>query len=147
MALQLNLVTLGVDDLDEAILFYEDALGFTSMAQEGNVAIFSLSNSWLALLPKWALIEDGNWVAPKGDGLMPSMNTLCHHVASKSEVDQVIAQAVEAGAQLLKPPKILSSGEYSGYFSDPNGHLWRIIWNPFYYSFSEFPSDWNGMTH
>ncbi|MBF0453452.1 MAG: VOC family protein [Magnetococcales bacterium] len=137
MAQQINLVTLGVDDLDESILFYEDVLGFTSMAQEGNVAIFNLSSSWLALLPKGALNEESNWIYAKGDGVIPSLHTLTHHVASKSDVDKVIWQAVEAGAKLLKKPADQPSGGYSGYFTDPSGHLWQIVWNPYFCTYSD----------
>jgi uncharacterized protein len=134
MTQKINLVTLGVDDLDESILFYEDALGLPSMAQEGNVAIFNLSNSWLALLPKGALIEESNWVSSRGDGLMQSLNFLSHHVASKAEVDEVINQAVEAGAKLFKKPADMVTGGYTGYFTDLDGHLWQVIWNPHYHS-------------
>ncbi len=138
MTQKINLVTLGVDDLDEAILFYEDALGFTSMAQEGSVAIFNLSDSWLALLPKGALVEDNNWLATKDDSLVPSLNFLVHHVTNKSEVDEVIMQAVEAGSKLFKAPTNLPSGGYEGYFTDLDGHLWQIVWNPNYYSSNDY---------
>lgn len=135
MAQKINLVTLGVDDLDESILFYEDALGCTSMAQEGNVAIFNLSDSWLALLPKGALLEeDGSWNAPNRDNPMQSLTALSHHVDSKAKVDEAIAQAVDAGATLLKKPVEQPSGGYAGYFTDPEGHLWQVIWDPYYYN-------------
>ncbi|MBF0446016.1 MAG: VOC family protein [Magnetococcales bacterium] len=132
MTQKINLVTLGVNDLDEAILFYEDALGFTSMAQEGSVAIFNLSNSWLALLPKVALIEHNNWNTDKEDPLLPSVNFLTHHVNSKAVVDEVIMQAVDAGAKLFKAPEDQDIGGYAGYFTDLDGHLWQVVWNPHY---------------
>jgi uncharacterized protein len=133
---RINLVTLGVDDLDESILFYEDALGLPSMAQEGNVAIFNLDDSWLALLPKRALTEEINnsKSSPFEESLMQSLSFLTHHVTSKSEVDEVIAQAVEAGAKLFKKPTNHIAGGYSGYFTDLDGHLWQVVWNPYFYT-------------
>jgi uncharacterized protein len=138
MTHKINLVTLGVDDLDEAILFYEDALGLPSMAQEGSVVIFNLSNSWLALLPKGALIEENHWIIPKSDKMVQPLNFLSHYVTSKAEVDEVINHAVEAGAKLFKKPADLPNGDYSGYFTDLDGHCWQVVWNPYYSTDQDF---------
>jgi hypothetical protein len=58
--------------------------------------------------------------------------TLAHNVHSKAEADSVIAQALAAGAELLKPAADTFWGGYSGYFADPDGHPWEVAWNPFF---------------
>ncbi len=147
MTRQINLVTLGVDDLDEAILFYEDALGLPSMTQEGNVAIFNLSSSWLALLPKGALIEDGQWITPQNGSKVQSLSLLSHYVTSKAEVDAVISHAVEAGAKLYKKPTDLPTGEYLGYFTDLYGHFWQVVWNPYYSTQQDYQIEYYSLPH
>ena len=57
--------------------------------------------------------------------------TLAHNVKTKEEVDATVQSAVDAGAKLIKQPQEVFWGGYSGYFSDPDGHLWEVAWNPF----------------
>ena len=127
---RINIITLGVKDLKESIKFYEDGLGLPRMNYEGNVAFFNLTGSWLSLYPRELLAEDAE-VSATGVGFRGV--TLAHNVATKSEVDEVMAEAVKAGATIQKPAQDVFWGGYSGYFSDPDGHLWEVAWNPHFW--------------
>jgi uncharacterized glyoxalase superfamily protein PhnB len=94
------------------------------------VAFFELNGTWLSLYPWNALAEDAT-VSQEGDGFRGI--TLAHVVASKEEVDHVLSQAIEAGGNLVKPAQDVFWGGYSGYFSDPDGHLWEVAWNPHFW--------------
>lgn len=130
MKAYVNLITLGVFDMDKSIAFYENGLGFPRMPFEGGAAFFTLNGSWLALYPWDALAEDAT-IDPKGSGFRGT--TLAHVVSSKDEVNEVIDQAVAAGGKLVKKPQNVFWGGYSGYFSDPDGHLWEVAWNPHFW--------------
>ena len=130
MKARINIITLGVKDLEKSIHFYELGLGLPRMPFEGIVAFFELSGSWLSLYPWSALAEDAE-VNATGEGFRGV--TLAHNVASKSEVDEVMAQAEKAGAIIQKPAQDVFWGGYSGYFSDPDGHLWEVAWNPHFW--------------
>lgn len=126
---KITIITLGVSDLQRAIAFYRDGLGWPTTYQPGeDIAFFRLNNLWLALYPSDALAEDA---------LLPAQRsrfggiTLAHNVASKADVDAAITQALTAGASLLKPAADTFWGGYSGYFADPDGHPWEVAWNPF----------------
>ena len=90
---------------------------------------FQLCGVALALFPRAALAADAT-VAPEGGGF--SGVTLAHNVADKAEVDAVLRAAVGAGARLVKPAQQAEWGGFSGYFADPDGHLWEVCWNPFF---------------
>ena len=121
---RISMITLGVVDLETSIKFYQDGLGFPKMDSPAGIAFFTLNGSWLGLYPRDALAEDA-MVSPDGSGF-----SLAHNVGSESEVDKVIEQAVLAGATLVKPPQKVFWGGYSGYFKDPDGHLWEVAHNP-----------------
>ena len=127
---RINIITLGVRDLEESIQFYEHGLGLPRMAFEGNVAFFELNGSWLALYPWSELAKDAE-VSDIGEGFRGI--TLSHNVANKSEVDKVMEQARKAGAKIMKPAQDVFWGGYSGYFSDLDGHLWYLAWNPHFW--------------
>lgn len=127
---RINIITLGVRDLQRSIAFYEEGLGLPRMPFEGEIAFFSLSGTWLALYPWHDLAEDA-MVPAEGDGFRGV--TLAHNVGSKAEVDQVMAEAEKAGAVIEKTARDVFWGGYSGYFSDPDGHLWEVAWNPFFW--------------
>jgi uncharacterized glyoxalase superfamily protein PhnB len=93
------------------------------------VAFFTLDGTWLGLYGRDALAADAT-VSPEGSGF--ESFALAHNVASEAEVDQVIGQAVSAGATLVKRPGKVFWGGYSGYFRDPDGHLWEVAYNPFF---------------
>jgi uncharacterized glyoxalase superfamily protein PhnB len=124
------MVTLGVHDLAVAIDFYERGLGFPRMESPPTVAFFTLNGTWLGLYGREALAEDAT-VPAEGHGF--ASVALAHNVASEAEVDVTLAQAVAAGATLVKPAQKVFWGGYSGYFSDPDGHLWEVAHNPHFW--------------
>ena len=121
------MITLGVRDMAASVKFYEQGLGFPRIESPPEVAFLSLNGSWLGLYGREALAEDAN-VSPDGSGF--ASFTLAHNVHAESEVDEVMAQAIEAGAKLIKQPQKVFWGGYSGYFADPDGHLWEVAYNP-----------------
>ncbi|MEM5277881.1 VOC family protein [Cupriavidus taiwanensis] len=131
---RITLITLGVDDLQRAVRFYRDGLGLPTAGivgeqfEHGAVAFFDLQAGLkLALWPRASLAHDA--------GLQVTSRaltdfSLAHNVADKGEVDAVMAQALAAGASVVKPAQDTFWGGYAGYFHDPDGHLWEIAWNP-----------------
>jgi catechol 2,3-dioxygenase-like lactoylglutathione lyase family enzyme len=131
---RITLVTLGVDDLERSLAFYRDGLGFPAEGivgrqfEHGAVAFIQLGGGLkLALWPRASLAHDtGIEQGPRS----ATEFSLAHNVASKAEVDAVMAQAKKAGAKIVKPARGTFWGGYAGYFQDPDGHLWEIAWNP-----------------
>lgn len=129
-----TLITLGVDDLEAAVAFYRDGLGFPTegvVGQElenGAVAFFVLQPGLkLALWPRTSLAADSRVaVTPKS----ASEFMLAHNVRSEAEVDAVLETAKAAGAWITKPGQKTNWGGYNGAFQDPDGHLWEIAYNP-----------------
>ena len=131
---RITVLTLGVNDLEASLRFYRDGLGLPTdgiIGQEfehGAVAFFDLQAGLrLALWPRASIAHDsGLPVQP------PSATdlTIGHNVGSKAEVDSVMAQATSAGATIVKPAQASFYGGYAGYFQDPDGHLWEVLWNP-----------------
>jgi catechol 2,3-dioxygenase-like lactoylglutathione lyase family enzyme len=131
----LSLVTLGVSDMPRARAFYE-ALGFkASPDSQESVTFFGAGGVVLGLFGRAALAEDA-CVTDMSRGF--SGIALAHNVRSDAEVDRILAEAAAAGAKLLKPGQKVFWGGYSGYFADPDGHLWEVAHNPFW------PLDGNG---
>jgi predicted lactoylglutathione lyase len=127
MEQRVSIVTLGVVDLERSREFYERLGWRRSMAQAEGVVFFQAVGMALALYPRDELAKDAN-VAADGQGF--SGVTLAYNVRSREEVDSVLAEARNAGAQIPKPAQEAFWGGYSGYFSDPNGFLWEVAWNP-----------------
>lgn len=127
---RISMITLAVHDLPAAIKFYEDGLGFPRMESTPGVAFFTLNGTWLGLYGREALAEDAK-VDAHGSGFEGF--TLSHNVNSEDDVDEVIAQAMEAGATLVKAPEKVFWGGYSGYFKDLDGHLWEVAHNPLFW--------------
>lgn len=137
MKQRINIVSLAVKDLDRAIKFYCDGLGWKkSKASEGNIVFFQLNGLVMALYPKH-LFEEDTTVPFSSDGYPPF--TLAYNAQSEKEVDEVIALAVKNGAKLIKPAQKVFWGGYSGYFADPDGFLWEVA----YASFFEFDEKQN----
>ena len=128
---KISIITLGVADLEASLRFYRDGLGFpTHDYEEGAGIVFlELEGTWLALYPRTEFPNEAPGVKFAAPGT--PMITLAHNVASKEEVDVVIRHAVNAGATLIKEPQEVFWGGYSGYFADPDGHLWEVAHNPF----------------
>jgi catechol 2,3-dioxygenase-like lactoylglutathione lyase family enzyme len=124
---RISIVTLGVADLQRSIRFYEQGLGWKRSSAGGEAIVFFHTRGVvLALYPRQLLAEDANLVNGHGFGGI----TLAHNVESKAAVDAVLTQAVAAGATLIKLPRTAEWGGYSGYFADPDGHLFEVAWNP-----------------
>ena len=127
---RISMITLGVSDLSKSVKFYEEGLGFPKMESPPEVAFFTLNGSWLGLYGRDSLAEDAN-ISSQGSGFTGF--TLAHNVASEAEVEEVINHALSAGATLVKPAQKVFWGGYSGYFSDPDGYLWEVAHNPFFW--------------
>ena len=126
MEQRLSLVTLGVADLDRARRFYE-ALGWRRSNDQAEVVFFQAGGMVLALWSREALAEDAG-VPAQGSGFRGI--ALAYNTRTRDEVDTVLAEAKAAGAEILKPAEDAFWGGYTGYFADPDGHLWEVAWNP-----------------
>jgi uncharacterized protein len=137
---RIDVITLGVDDLERALTFYREGLGLDSpgvvgtqwagdeTTPAGAVAMFQLQNgTMLSLYPRSELGKDANTDLGTAETSQFSIGQL---VASREAVDEVLAQAQAAGATLTDSAHDRPWGIYSGYFRDPDGHLWEIIYHP-----------------
>ncbi len=127
MEQRVSIITLGVTDLDRSRQFYERIGWRRSVAKSEGIVFFQSGGMAVALYPREELAKDAN-VAPDGTGFQGV--TLAYNARNRAEVDSVLADAVAAGAKLLKPAQEAFWGGYSGYFSDPDGFLWEVAWNP-----------------
>lgn len=127
---RISMITLGVDDLERAVRFYEGGLGFPRLESAPEVAFFTLNGTWLGLYGRQALAADAH-VPAEGSGF--NSFALAHNVASNAEVDEVFRAALAAGATAVKEPEKADWGGYSGYFKDPDGHLWEVACNPHFW--------------
>lgn len=132
------IVTLGVHDLQRSARFYRD-LGWE---QHGDLAQgitwFRTSGTWVGLFGYEALAEDATLPVPEED-LPPYRGiTLALNLASEDAVDLALARVHEVGGRIVKPAARTEWGGYSGYFADPDGHLWEVAHNP------GFPLDEDG---
>jgi len=134
MKARISVITLGVDNLEASLEFYRDGLGFPTEGiigkefEHGAVAFFDLQNGL-----KFAIFERSNIAVDAGiaqTGRSPTEFTIGHNVTSEAEVDAAIAQAISAGARLVKPAQNTFWGGYAGYFQDPDDHLWEVVFNP-----------------
>jgi catechol 2,3-dioxygenase-like lactoylglutathione lyase family enzyme len=125
---RVSLITLGVSDLARARRFYEDGLGWRRGNTDENVAFYEIPGGIFALWSRAALAEDAG-VKDAGTREFAGV-TLAYNTRTKSEVDTVLAEAVRAGARILKPAQDAFWGGYTGYFADPDGHVWEVAWNP-----------------
>ncbi len=144
---RISIITLGVADMARAIKFYRDGLGLPTSVTEDDAGIvfFKTSGTCLMLYPFDKLAEDVYGSAgsvalpknsdPKGGANSPSEPspfsgiTLAHNTRTKEEVDQVLALAEKSGGKIVKPAQDAFWGGYSGYFSDPDGHLWEVAFS------------------
>lgn len=131
---RLTVLTLGVEDLDRAVKFYRDGLGWRTEGivgkefEHGAVAFFDLQGGLrLALWPRASIAHDTG--LPRG-APNPTEITLGYNVNKREEVDAAMQEAKRAGARVVKPAAETFWGGYAGYFQDPDGHVWEVVWNP-----------------
>jgi catechol 2,3-dioxygenase-like lactoylglutathione lyase family enzyme len=134
MTPHITLLTLGVDDLERAVAFYRDGLGFSTQGiigaefENGAVAFFNLQPGLkLALWPRKSLCADSGLPLQAPSATEFSIG---HNVSSRQEVDAVMQQAERAGARIVKRAQPTFYGGHAGYFQDPDGHLWEVAFNP-----------------
>lgn len=131
---RITVLTLGVEDLGRSLEFYNKGLGFPTKGiigkefENGAVAFFDLNNGLkLAIWPKKSISADTGIPESTGSSLE---FTIGHNVNSREEVDAAMEQAKKAGAHIVKDAADTFYGGYAGYFQDPDGHLWEVVWNP-----------------
>ena len=131
---RITVIAVGVDDLERALKFYRDGLGFPTRGiigtefEHGAVAFFDLQNGLkLAIWARKDLAHESK--VPLGPRSATEF-TLGHNVASRKEVGAVMARAKLAGAVITDPAHDAFWGGYTGSFQDPDGHVWEVVWNP-----------------
>ncbi|HEY0947818.1 MAG TPA: VOC family protein [Opitutaceae bacterium] len=131
---RISVITLGVDDLERAVSFYQHGLGLQTAGivgkefEHGAVAFFDLQAGLkLALWPRASIAHDSGILRTPASA---TDVTLGHNVASRQHVDAVMQQARNAGATIVKEAHDTFWGGYAGYFQDPDQHLWEVVWNP-----------------
>jgi catechol 2,3-dioxygenase-like lactoylglutathione lyase family enzyme len=131
---RITVLTIGVEDLERALVFYRDGLGLQTQGiigadfEHGSVVFFDLENGLkLALWPRGSIAHDSTLPATPPS---PTDMTIGHNVKTSDEVDRVMAEAERAGARIVKRAGSTLWGGYAGYFQDPDGHLWEVVWNP-----------------
>lgn len=126
---RISIITLGVENLEVSTAFYERLGWKKSSASQETITFIQLKGTVLGLFSRKALAHDAN-VEDTTKGF--SGVTLAHTVSSPAGVDAVFKFALSCGATSVKPPEKVFWGGYSGYFADPDGHLWEIAHNPFF---------------
>jgi catechol 2,3-dioxygenase-like lactoylglutathione lyase family enzyme len=131
---RITVITLGVRDLEKSLRFYRDGLGLPTVGiigtefEGGAVVFFDMNNGLkLALFPIVELAKDAKLHDERSG--TPGFS-IGHNVNSKQAVNDVMEQAAKAGATITDPPHDRVWGGYTGYFQDPDGNLWEIVWNP-----------------
>ena len=131
---RITVLTLGVADLERSLAFYRDGLGLPTEGivgrefEHGAVAFFDLAGGTkLAIWAQDDLAHDSGLVKKSGSSTAFSIG---HNVARRGEVDNVMQLASRAGAAIVKSAADTFYGGYAGYFTDPDGHLWEVVWNP-----------------
>lgn len=131
---RITVITLGVDDLERSLAFYRDGLGLATRGivgkefEHGAVVFLDLQPGLqLALWPRASLAHDTGLSRTPSS---PTELSLGHNVADRAAVDAVMLRARQAGATIVKPAQDTFWGGYGGYFQDPDGHLWEVVWNP-----------------
>ena len=134
MKARITVLTIGVSDLERSLRFYRDGLGLPTQGivgtefEYGAVAFFDLQPGLqLAIWPRKSIAHDSGLAEGPASA---TEFTIGHNVASQAEVDTVMAEATQAGATIVQPAHSTFWGGYAGYFQDPDGHLWEIVWNP-----------------
>lgn len=124
---RINIITLGVKDMQRSLTFYRDGLGFKTSVKEEHpgIVFFDNQGTKLALYPLEELAKDIEDTEQRNNKGFSGI-TLAFNAHSAAEVDEVIKQAAQAGGTIVKYPELVFWGGYSGYFSDPDGYLWEV---------------------
>jgi uncharacterized protein len=131
---RLTFITLGVADLDKSKRFYNDVLGWKPFQDNGGIVMYELNGMILSLFPQHELMEDAQVTPldpPEGGKTPAPRFTLAQCLRSPEEVDALFADLKKHSVTITKEPVKVFWGGYSGYFADPDGHLWEIAHNPF----------------
>ena len=134
MKARISVLTLGVADLEKSVAFYQNGLGFPTEGivgkefEFGAVAFFDLQNGLkLALWPKKSIANDTGISA---EGSSEVNFTIGYNVKDQDEVDSILDLAEKAGAKIIKKAVDTFYDGYAGYFQDPDGHTWEVVYNP-----------------
>ena len=125
----LHIVTLGVSDLENSRKFYVETLGWKLSRPQEGIVFFQAGGVVLALFPREELAKDA-LVSPEGNGFAGIC--LAYNARSEEEVDEIISDLRSKGVKIVKEPRKVFWGGYSSYFSDPDGYLWEVAYNPFF---------------
>ena len=131
---RISVLTLAVADLEQSLAFYRDGLGLPTEGivghefEHGKVAFFELSGG--LTLAIWSQDDIAHDTGLTKTPISSTSMTIGHNVTHKEEVDEIMNSAASAGAAIVKAAQDTFYGGYAGYFRDPNGHLWEIVWNP-----------------
>ena len=138
---RINIICLGVRDMERSIRFYKDGLGFKTSEEDYTppVIFFDTAGTKFELYPLDLLAEDIDPDNPPPSGSGFAGITLAYNAKTKREVEEIIEQARNAGARIVKEPQDVFWGGYHAYFSDPDGYYWEVAWGP------NFEYDENGM--
>ena len=130
MEQRLSMITLGVADLERALAFYENVVGWKAVPGPPEIAFFDLGGIVFSLYPHAEMAKDMN--TPPDEIGDPASHgfALAHNARSKEEVDLIFSRLKAKGAVIVKEPEDVFWGGYSGYFSDPDGHSWEVAYNP-----------------
>lgn len=126
MQQRLSLVTLASHDLARSQRFYE-ALGWSSSFANEEVAFYPLNGIVFGLYRAESFAKE---IGVDVGDMKPAGSAVAYNTRSREEVDAVIGEAQSAGAVVAMEPHDTPWGGYSGYFRDPDGHLWEVAWNP-----------------
>lgn len=136
----LHSFTIGVKDLDKMKRFYEDIFGWTPLRDDGNIILFKLNGFILALYPADELAA---YITTAQDGQGFKRFAFAINAESEQEVDKIFAELEKNGAHVVKKPKRVFWGGYSGFISDIEDNYWEIVYNPFL----ELDNSGNVITH
>ena len=134
MTPRISVLTLGVADLEQSLGFYRDGLGLPTEGiigrefEHGAVAFFNLSGG--LKLAIWAQDDIAYDTGLPKTPISSTAFTIGHNVTRKDEVDEIMDAVKRCGAEIIKGAQDTFYGGYAGYFRDPNGHVWEVVWNP-----------------
>jgi len=129
MKQKLSIVTLGVESIEKSKEFYEGVLGFTPTKDSNeNVVFYDMGTMQLGLF-QWEELAKDAGVEKEGSGFRRV--AIAHNEPDEAAVDALFAELKDKGVTIVKEPEKVFWGGYSGYFADPDGHLWEIAYNPY----------------